>query len=82
MLNWEDWHTGYLERIEKTLKTSTPSGLSGVRRLESAMSYAVLAGGKRIRPLIVYATFELAKPVIKGQITLPVIDQGAKQRWN
>jgi farnesyl diphosphate synthase len=77
MLDWKDWHSTHLERIEVALKTATPSGLVGVERLESAMSYAVLAGGKRIRPLIVYATYELASPQVKLLTSSTVVDQVA-----
>jgi farnesyl diphosphate synthase len=77
MLDWKDWHSRHLERIEVALKTATPSGLVGVERLESAMSYAVLAGGKRIRPLIVYATYELASPQVKLLTASTVVDQVA-----
>ncbi len=77
MLDWKDWHSRHLERIEGALKTATPSGLVGVERLESAMSYAVLAGGKRIRPLIVYATYELASPQVKLLTASTVVDQVA-----
>jgi farnesyl diphosphate synthase len=77
MLDWKDWHSRHLERIEVALKKATPSGLVGVERLESAMSYAVLAGGKRIRPLIVYATYELASPQVKLLTSSTVIDQVA-----
>jgi len=77
MLDWKDWHSRHLERIEVALKTATPSGLVGVERLESAMSYAVLAGGKRIRPLIVYATYELASPQVKLLTSSTVVDQVA-----
>ncbi|WP_108648630.1 polyprenyl synthetase family protein [Polynucleobacter rarus] len=77
MLDWKDWHSRHLERIEVALKTVTPSGLVGVERLESAMSYAVLAGGKRIRPLIVYATYELASPQVKLLTASTVVDQVA-----
>jgi farnesyl diphosphate synthase len=77
MLNWKDWHSRNLERIEGALKTATPSGLVGVERLENAMSYAVLAGGKRIRPLIVYATYELASPQVKLLTSSTAVDQVA-----
>lgn len=75
MFDWKDWHSRHLDRIEQALKTSTPTGLIGVEQLESAMAYAVLAGGKRIRPLIVYATFELAPTAIKQKLLPVTIDQ-------
>jgi farnesyl diphosphate synthase len=77
MFDWKDWHSRNLERIENALKTSTPSGLLGVERLENAMSYAVLAGGKRIRPLIVYATYELASQQVKSYTSTTSVDQVA-----
>ena len=77
MFDWQEWHSRYLDRIEQALKTSTPKGLVGVEQLESAMAYAVLAGGKRIRPLIIYATFELANFDIKQKMLPATTDQVA-----
>ncbi len=43
-------------RIESTLARVLPSSDASVSSLEAAMRYAVLGEGKRLRPLLVYAT--------------------------
>lgn len=45
-------------RVEKTLDGVLPSGEQQPQRLHQAMRYAVLNGGKRLRPLLVYAVGE------------------------
>lgn len=44
------------ERAELALAAALPSALVPPARLHEAMRYAVLGGGKRMRPLLVYAT--------------------------
>lgn len=46
------------ERVNQALTNSLPSTEQEPKRLHSAMRYAVLNGGKRIRPLLVYAVGE------------------------
>jgi geranylgeranyl pyrophosphate synthase len=49
----------YQQRIEKALGAVLPLANSAqANRLDEALSYAVLGGGKRVRPLLVYATGE------------------------
>jgi len=48
----------YLERVERALERVLPEPARPPRRLHEAMRYAVLGGGKRLRPLLVYATGE------------------------
>ena len=48
------------DRIEKALHAMLPSPNVAPRRLHSAMRYAVLGGGKRVRPLLAYGAGELA----------------------
>ncbi len=45
----------YQARIEKALNTRLPSEETHPKRLHEAMRYAVLGGGKRVRPFLVYA---------------------------
>ena len=56
------WSTGHLQRVERALErwVSHPSsaGHSAPAELISAMRYAVLDGGKRLRPLLVLAAWE------------------------
>ncbi|MDX1443858.1 MAG: polyprenyl synthetase family protein [Gammaproteobacteria bacterium] len=47
------------ERCERALDARLPSPSGDVSRLHEAMRYSVLNGGKRLRPLLVYATGEL-----------------------
>lgn len=44
------------ERVDRVLDEALPSPNDAPRRLHAAMRHAVLLGGKRIRPLLVYAT--------------------------
>jgi farnesyl diphosphate synthase len=49
---------GYVERVEKMLSDALPGQDVAPERLHQAMRYSVLGQGKRIRPLLVYATGE------------------------
>jgi farnesyl diphosphate synthase len=51
-----DWQSAYRERVETELRRVLPPESSEPARLHRAMRYAVLGDGKRIRPLLVYAT--------------------------
>ena len=44
------------DRIESQLDASLPAPEHAPQRLHQAMRYAVLGGGKRMRPLLVYAS--------------------------
>jgi geranylgeranyl pyrophosphate synthase len=46
----------YQERVEKVLEEALPSSEIAPYKLHEAMRYSVLGGGKRVRPLLVYAT--------------------------
>ena len=48
----------YSTRIEKVLDRWLPPADKAPERLHSAMRYAVLGGGKRLRPLLIYAAGE------------------------
>ena len=48
----------YTERVVACLDAALPPSDETPRRLHEAMRYAVLSGGKHIRPLLVYATGE------------------------
>ncbi len=52
--------------MEKTLDACLPSSTELPSRLHQAMRYAVLGGGKRVRPLLVFAAGDLfdAKPAL------------------
>ncbi len=48
----------YTARVNGCLEAALPTEATRPRRLHSAMRYAVLNGGKRVRPLLVYAAGE------------------------
>jgi len=54
------WSGERQQRIEGVLERVLPSATSLPRKLHDAMRYAVLGGGKRVRPLLAYAAGELA----------------------
>ncbi|MFW2403846.1 MAG: polyprenyl synthetase family protein [Gammaproteobacteria bacterium] len=63
-MKFEDRIDSYLERIENVLDEALPGPSVKPQKLHAAMRYSVLGGGKRIRPLLVYATGEaLGVPV-------------------
>lgn len=51
---WETWQA----RIESALNLALPSDAQAPSDLHQAMRYSVLGGGKRLRPLLVYACGE------------------------
>ena len=53
-----DKAAAYLERVVGCLDRALPAQDETPQRLHEAMHYAVLSGGKRVRPLLVYATGE------------------------
>ncbi|HEX5353565.1 MAG TPA: farnesyl diphosphate synthase [Rhodanobacteraceae bacterium] len=50
---------GYQERVERALAARLPAEGARPASLHAAMRYAVLGGGKRIRPLLCYASGEV-----------------------
>ena len=46
----------YQERVDAALLTQLPSAAGSTTQLPSAMRYAVTNGGKRVRPILAYAT--------------------------
>jgi geranylgeranyl pyrophosphate synthase len=51
-----DWQAARRRRVERVLERILPDAALEPSRLHAAMRYAVLGDGKRIRPLLVYAT--------------------------
>jgi geranylgeranyl diphosphate synthase type II len=66
--------TSYLERkraeIDRFLETVVPDGGTPPARLHEAMRYSLLAGGKRVRPILAIATAEALGPA--SPAVLPV----------
>lgn len=57
--DWMTWMSGVQARVEQALDTCLPASNIVPQRLHEAMRYAVLGGGKRVRPLLVFAAGEL-----------------------
>ncbi len=57
-MNFDEWMRACAARTEAALEQTLPSEQVEPARLHRAMRYAVLQGGKRIRPLLVYAAGE------------------------
>jgi len=53
------WSRERQGRVEQVLERALPLGEGPAARLHEAMRYAVLGGGKRMRPLLAYAAGEL-----------------------
>src|SRR3954470_11354279 len=58
-MTFEQWTRTVLERVETALEHYLPSAATEPARLHEAMRYAVLGGGKRVRPLLCHAAGEL-----------------------
>jgi farnesyl diphosphate synthase len=56
MMDYTTLTTEWLERIESKLDSVLPPADTPPARLHAAMRYSVLGGGKRIRPVLIYAT--------------------------
>jgi len=54
------WSHAHLQRVEATLRRVLPAPDIAPQRLHQALRYAVLEGGKRVRPLLAFAAGELA----------------------
>lgn len=57
--SFDDWMRDVQSTMEKTLTSFLPKGELASSFLHESMRYAVLDGGKRIRPLLVFATGRL-----------------------
>jgi geranylgeranyl pyrophosphate synthase len=57
-MTFEDRSDEYLVRVDRALLEALPDKQVEPQRLHEAMRYSVLGSGKRIRPLLVYATGE------------------------
>jgi farnesyl diphosphate synthase len=54
-MNFSTWMSGIQQRTEAALEATLPSPELAPARLHEAMRYAVLGGGKRVRPLLCHA---------------------------
>ncbi|MEI7532183.1 MAG: polyprenyl synthetase family protein [Betaproteobacteria bacterium] len=76
-VDWKHWHEEHLRRIEEQLHQIAESFSPNISELPRAMQYALMAGGKRIRPLLVYATYELGSQLPQLQQAIEQVDQAA-----
>lgn len=58
--SFKEWMLQVQQRTEVALDAFLPSSAIAPERLHEAMRYAVLGGGKRVRPLLAHAAGELA----------------------
>lgn len=58
--DFQDWARAQQARVEAALARLLPPADLAPQRLHEAMRYAVLGGGKRVRPLLAFAAGELA----------------------
>lgn len=59
--DFQGWAAAQQSRIEEKLQSLLPSPDIAPQRLHRAMRYAVLGGGKRVRPLLAFAAGELSR---------------------
>lgn len=59
-LSFDEWMRSMLARFERAAESQLPAPSLVPARLHEAMRYAVLGGGKRVRPLLVYAAGEVS----------------------
>lgn len=65
MIDFQVWATALQQRIEGVLSNALPQPTIAPQRLHQAMRYAVLGGGKRIRPLLAFAAGEVSGADLK-----------------
>jgi farnesyl diphosphate synthase len=71
-LAFTDRISTYVDRAEGALERALPDPARPPQRLHEAMRYAVLGGGKRLRPLLVYAAGE-ALAVAPDRLDAPAV---------
>ena len=59
-IDFSAWSHAHLQSVEATLQRVLPAPEIAPQRLHQAMRYAVLGGGKRVRPLLAFAAGELS----------------------
>ncbi len=59
-VDFQGWVAAHQARFEEVLRNLLPRADIAPQRLHEAMRYAVLDGGKRVRPLLAFAAGELA----------------------
>jgi farnesyl diphosphate synthase len=67
VFHFQEWITAHSERVESALDRLLDSSQTIPNRLHEAMRYAAQGGGKRIRPLLVYAAGQLSNSSLPEQ---------------
>lgn len=62
--------TTYSRRVNQLLERALPARIPGGERLLDAMSYSLLGAGKRVRPILVYASAE----AVNGDMQAALVD--------
>ncbi|MEP6702042.1 MAG: farnesyl diphosphate synthase [Betaproteobacteria bacterium] len=65
-MDFTGWMRSIHQRVEQALAAVLPAENEEPARLHAAMRYAVLGGGKRVRPLLAFAAGELARAPAKA----------------
>jgi farnesyl diphosphate synthase len=82
-LGFSAWMQARLEQVERTLENQLPVSTEAPAALHEGMRYGVLDGGKRVRPLLVYAASEAVcaargvEALHVSQVLSPAIDLAA-----
>lgn len=69
----KDFISHFSRRANQQLQLALPNRIPGGERLLDAMSYSLLNGGKRVRPLLVYASAK----AVQGDLNAPTVDASA-----
>ena len=59
--DFQSWVASRQQHVERLLASTLPAADIAPQRLHAAMRYAVMGGGKRVRPLLAYAGGEVAQ---------------------
>lgn len=69
-ISFSDWMAQVQQRTEQALDQRLPAATLTPTRLHEAMRYTTLGGGKRVRPLLVFAAGQLAQAPIEALDTM------------
>lgn len=72
MFDWQALQTKWRERADSALEHWLPAEKISPERLHQAMRYSVINGGKRVRPILVYASGK-AVGVEEAQLDAPAV---------
>lgn len=61
-MDFKSWYELFLNRIEEHLKTYLPSFENRQKIIYESMGYSLNAGGKRVRPILMMAVYEMFRP--------------------